>query len=691
MPDIASPTRVVPVTLLLVAGVALIQGCSGDSADNEVTAPEPAPVGTTAKYDWYMQGSTPAGQSTITTTGDGRITNETFVHWNNREYSLDSEVQLDENGMVVSQRITGISAFKAPIDESFSFADGVATWNSAGDSGSAQMDEPGFYIDNEWGSFETVPALVRAAQRSIDGEVPLLPSGSARVERVEEVEIATADGPRTASLFAVSGIGFTPSYIWLDEQGEVLAFDFGGYLGMVPEGWDPDALATLSEVQTQASAEHAESATAGLARALDTPVIFENVGVVDVEAGVLLEDYFVMVEDGKIAAVSDQPLDMDGAVRIDGTGKTLMPGMWDMHGHFGLDDGALNIAGGITSVRIIGGVHDKIMEMTEKFESGAVIGPTTYRAGFIDKSGPYASGWSADNLPDILDRVDFFAEHGYRQIKLYSSIEPEWVAPIAERAHGHGMRLSGHIPAFMSAEEAVRAGYDEIQHINMVFLNFIEDGRADTRQQLRFSLYGEQAADIDLDSAEVGEFIALLKEKDIVIDPTAAIFEEMLIHVAGEPNPIFASVIDHLPPAVARPMFSPSFPEGETWARSNENQRKMLKKLYDNGVQLVPGSDSIAAFTIHRELEVYVEAGIPEAAVLRMATLDSARVVGVDDRTGSIAVGKDADLILLDGNPLNDISAVRRATLVMKGKNAYRPDELYKVVGVKPFLDSTEI
>ncbi len=203
MPDIASPTRVVPVTLLLVAGVALIQGCSGDSADNEVTAPEPAPVGTTAKYDWYMQGSTPAGQSTITTTGDGRITNETFVHWNNREYSLDSEVQLDENGMVVSQRITGISAFKAPIDESFSFADGVATWNSAGDSGSAQMDEPGFYIDNEWGSFETVPALVRAAQRSIDGEVPLLPSGSARVERVEEVEISTADGPRTASLFAV--------------------------------------------------------------------------------------------------------------------------------------------------------------------------------------------------------------------------------------------------------------------------------------------------------------------------------------------------------------------------------------------------------------------------------------------------------------------------------------------------------
>ena len=691
MPDHASRINFAPAFVLLIATSVVIQGCSRESATEQASAPEPAPVGTTAKYDWYMQGSTPAGNTTITTTGDGRITNETFVHWNNREYSLDSEVQLDSDGMVVSQRMTGISAFKAPIDESFTFEDGVATWSTAGDSGSAQMDEPAFYIDNEWGSFETVPALIRAAQRSIDGEVPLLPSGSARVKRIEDVELTTADGPTTASLYAVSGIGFTPSYVWLDEQGEILGFDMGGYLGMVPEGWDPEALAELSEVQTRASAAHAETAAAGLAKQLDTPVIFENVDVVDVESGELLEDHFVMVEDGKIAAVSNVPLEEDGAIRIDANGKTLMPGMWDMHGHFGLQDGVLNIAGGITSVRIIGGVHDKIMEMTGKFESGAVIGPNTYRAGFIDKSGPYASGWSADNLPDILDRVDFFAENGYLQIKLYSSIEPEWVAPIAERAHGHGMRLSGHIPAFMSAEEAVRAGYDEIQHINMVFLNFIEDGRADTRQQLRFSLYGEQAADIDLDSEEVEAFIALLKERNTVIDPTAAIFEEMLIHVAGEPNPMFAPVIDHLPPAVSRPMFSPAFPNGETWARSNDNQRKMLKKLYDNGVQLVPGSDNIAAFTIHRELEVYVEAGIPEAAVLRMATLDSARVVGVDDRTGSIAVGKDADLILLDGNPFEDISAVRRATLVMKGGNAYRPDELYKVVGVKPFLDSTEI
>ena len=327
-----------------------------------------------------------------------------------------------------------------------------------------------------------------------------------------------------------------------------------------------------------------------------------------------------------------------------------MPGMWDMHGHFGLSDGVLNIAGGITSVRDIGGVHEKTMELTAKFDSGEVIGPNTYRAGFMDKAGPFASGWAAESLEDALNRVDFYAENGYIQIKLYSSIEPEWVAPIAERAQSHGMRLSGHIPAFMSAEQAVRAGYNEIQHINMVFLNFLAGDREDTREQIRFTLYGDEAGNLDLASDEVEDFIALLKENNVVIDATAAIFETMLIHLPGDPDPTFAAVAEHLPPAIGRSLYNPEFDirqTVETWGRSNVNQGAMLKKLHDNGIQLVPGSDNMAAFTVHRELEIYAESGISNSDVLRIATLDSARVVGVADRTGSITVGKDSDLILI--------------------------------------------
>lgn len=666
------------------------------SCSKEPVAETPAAetvVGKSAAYEWFSEG-TPAGQSTVVRTGDGRITTESFVHWNNRQYTVNSELQLDNEGLVVAQKITGISPFGAPIDESFSYENGVASWSTVGESGSATTDTPGFYVATEYGALG-LTALVRAALANIDGEIVTLPSGTARVEKLTMANVATPDGEKTLTLYAISGLDFTPSYAWFDESMELAVLDFSGWMGMLPKGWDRTELDKLSAIQIEQDGLIIERISSDLAHVTDGALVFENVDVVDVQNGLLLEDRHVMVTDGTITTISADSIEVEGAIRVDGSGKTLMPGMWDMHGHFGLSDGVLNIAGGITSVRDIGSVHEQIMEITAKHDSGQVIGPNTYRSGFIDQASPYATGKTVKSLEEALERVDFFAEHGYMQIKLYSSIDPSWVDDIAERTHGHGMRLSGHIPAFMSAEQAVRAGYDEIQHINMVFLNFLASDREDTRKQLRFTLYGDEAGELDLDSEEVENFIALLIESNVVIDPTAAIFDTQLIHNAGNPDPSFASVVDHLPSSVSRGLYKSEFLIGEdrseAWARSAMNQAAMLRKLHESGVQLVPGSDHLAAFTIHRELELYSEAGIPNADVLRIATLDSARIVGVDDRTGSISVGKDADLVLLDGNPLDDIRAIRRATLVMKGNTAYQPDALYQVVGVKPFVESSPL
>jgi hypothetical protein len=328
-----------------------------------------------------------------------------------------------------------------------------------------------------------------------------------------------------------------------------------------------------------------------------------------------------------------------------------------------------------------------MVELKEKFHSGEVIGPTTYAAAMIDGLSQYTSRNPAKDLDEALAMVDRFAEQGYIQIKLYSSITPEWVPAIRERTRRHGMRLSGHIPAFMSAEQAVRAGYDEIQHINMVFLNFLAGDREDTRQQIRFTLYGNEGGRLDLASPEVEAFIALLKEQGTVVDPTAAIFDSMLTHLPGQPDPMYAAVAEHLPLSVRRDLYNPDFAiEAERiadWAATAERQAEMIRKLYEAGIPLVAGSDGMPAFTLHRELELYVQAGIPNAAVLRIATLDSARVLGVADRVGSIAPGKAADLVLLDGNPLQDISAIRRGVLVLKGNTLYRPDALYRAVGVE--------
>ena len=687
----------VSVMLLIIAGCGASETPQGSAATEGAAEPPVAaadmPVGTTAEFKWYLERSTPAGQSKITRTGDGRITNESFLHWNNREYDVDSVLQLDADGYIVSQKIEGRAPFGADIDETFSIVDGVATWKTPGEGGSRTVDGPAFYVPNESASIGALEALVQVAMKSLDNSVPLLPTGNARIEQLTDVEVESPDGPVTLSLIAISGIGFTPSYAWFDEDLRLTAFG-GGWLGMLPDGWDPAILKTLDDVQAAEDARMIANLAGELANKADGPVVFENVDVVDVTNGAMLENRHVRVVDGRIDAVSATPLEGSGGIRVDGAGRTLLPGLWDMHGHLSLSDGILNMASGVVNVRDIGNEHENIMDVAGKFNSGKVIGPNVFRAGFMDKAGPYAAGYPAESLEDALDRVDFFAEHGYLQVKLYSSIEPEWVAPIAERARKHGMRLSGHIPAFMSAEQAVRAGYDEIQHINMVFLNFLAGDREDTRQQIRFTLYGDKAGDLDLGSEEVQEFLALLKENDVVVDPTAAIFEEMLVHVSGNPSPILADVIDHLPPSVSRSDYNADFDitdSVDTWARSAERQAQMIKLLHDTGIQLVPGTDDIVGFTLHRELELYAQAGIPEIEVLRIATLDSARVTGVDAQKGSIEVGKDADLLLVDGNPLEDINAIRNGVLVMKGDTLYRPDELYEAVGVVPFVDSVEL
>ena len=680
--------RSITLPALLLTAL-LLQACNKEAAEPAVSeAAAPAPEATTTSvYDWHARG-VPAGETTIQRAGDGRVTTEAFVHWNNREYRLKSELQLDADGMVTSQRISGVSPFGATVDESFRYADGEANWRTVGEAGSAQRARAAFYVPTEWGAVGSLEALVRAAMKQMGGELPLFPAGTARVEKLAVATVPAPEGEATLSLYGISGIDFTPKFAWFDDNMTLAARDLGR-MGMLPQGWDPAVLETLARIQGEQNALRAGRLSADLAHRADRPVLFENVGVVDVVSGELLPAHHVLVRDGKIAEVSATPIEIEDAMRIDGSGKTLMPGLWDMHGHHSLEDGLLNIAGGITSVRDLGSTHERMVELKEKFHSGAVIGPTTYAGAMIDGLSQYTSRNPAKDLDQALAMIDRLAGQGYIQIKLYSSITPAWVPAIRERTRQHGMRLSGHIPAFMSADQAVRAGYDEIQHINMVFLNFLAGDREDTRQQLRFNLYGSEGGKLDLNSPGVEEFIALLREHGTVVDPTAAIFDSMMTHVAGQPDPTFAVIADHLPLAVRRNLYTPSFEIGEEriedWANTAVRQAEMIKKLYDNGIQLVPGSDDMPGFTIHRELELYAQAGIPNAAVLKIATLDSARVIGVDEQTGSIEAGKAADLLLLEGNPLQDISAVRRGVLVMKGDTMYRPGELYPAVGVSPF------
>ena len=147
--------------------------------------------------------------------------------------------------------------------------------------------------------------------------------------------------------------------------------------------------------------------------------------------------------------------------------------------------------------------------------------------------------------------------------------------------------------------------------------------------------------------------------------------------------------MDRLPIQVKRGFYSVGLPipEGKEkqFKDSFDKLLEMIKVLHENGVTIVPGTDALLGFGLHKELENYVKAGIPNSEVLRMATIISAQVTGHADRLGSIEVGKLADVILIDGNPLEDMSDIRRVELTIKNGNIYDARTLYKAIGTKHF------
>ena len=249
------------------------------------------------------------------------------------------------------------------------------------------------------------------------------------------------------------------------------------------------------------------------------------------------------------------------------------------------------------------------------------------------------------------------------------------------------MRLSGHIPEGMRAREAVRAGFDEIQHANMLVLNFLSDS-LDTRTPQRFHGPAQEALNLDLESDSVRAFVALLRERGTVVDPTLNAFEALFTARQGELDPVLAAIAHRLPPQVQRGLRGGGLPVPEGMdQRYRDSFRALLNltaMLHRAGVPLVPGTDAMPGFALHHELELYEQAGIPANEVLQIATIGSARVAGREADLGSIAPGKLADLVLVDGDPAAHVSHLRKVEMVMKDGVFYRPEELWTAVGVAP-------
>lgn len=592
---------------------------------------------------------------------------------------------INENGVIEELSITGHNYFKDSVDEQFNTNDGLASWESNSEEGSFSFDGEAFYSSN-YGSFANFEHLVRKLLTTKSKSVDLLPSGTAKLANVYDYP-----GNDTLDvnirLAEITGLSFTPSYLWIDDDDRFFASTSSWFV-CIKDGYT-DMMEDLKTFQQNQEDNYLLSLLDQLAEIPEQSILIQNVNVADVKNGSINKGQSVLITGNQIEEIGTIEATAEHLV-IDGSGKTLLPGLFDMHTHIGKSSGILHIAAGVTSVRDLANALN-LNETADAFNNNELIGPRiNVMSGFIDQAGPYAgpTGKIVESLEEGVEAVQFYKDRGYKQIKLYSSIDPSWVKPIAQKAHDLGMRVSGHIPAYMIAENAVKDGYDEIQHVNMVALNFLPD-TIDTRTPLRFSMIGMHTHKLDLSSTTFTSFINLLKQNNTVVDPTVSIFEGMLASKAGEPNPSFSMILDRLPVTVARGFYSGGLPipegEEENYKKSYDKLLAIIKALYDNGVTIVPGTDAMAGFGLHRELENYVRAGISPAEVIKIATIVSAEVSGVADQMGTIEAGKLADLVLVDGNPLENISDIRRVELTIKDGVIYRPEQLYDAIGVKHF------
>jgi imidazolonepropionase-like amidohydrolase len=642
----------------------------------------------TTHYTVLMMGH-PAGveTSTVTPAGERQI----FFEYNDRGRGpkMNSRITLGPDSTPTLVETNGNDYFKGPVAEHFSLSDSRAVWKNKAEQGAKTVAGRAFYISFD-GSPEESAFLAQALLAAPGGKLALLPEGEAHIERVGALKVAANGQTRTVVQYNIAGLSFTPFPIWLDEDRQFFAA-VSSWLTVIRAGWEACA-PVLLKTQDELEAARDSALAKVLTHQPPGALVFKNANLFDTETMTSRPHTTVVINGRRITAVGpDTQVQIPAQAEvIDAGGRVLLPGLWDMHVHLFGGDGLMHIAAGVTDVRDLGNDTEQLLALRRKFDDGTSIGPHVLMAALIDGRGPYTG--PTKNLVDTEEEaraiIDEAAKLGYVQIKIYSSIKPELVPKIVELAHSRGLRVSGHVPAFMSAEQFVRAGVDEIQHTNFLFLNFLFDTVKDTRTPLRFTAVAEHAAELDLQSEQVKSFVQLLRARKIVVDPTVSIFEGMFTGRPGTVSPDFAAVADRLPPQVRRSLLSGGLPvpagRDQRYRDSFQALLKMVKTLYDAGVPIVAGTDSTAGFALHRELELYVAAGIPAPRVLQIATLGAARVMKRDAELGSIAPGKLADLILVDGDPAAHISDIRRVTTVVKDGAVYQTSALYQAIGVRP-------
>jgi imidazolonepropionase-like amidohydrolase len=487
-----------------------------------------------------------------------------------------------------------------------------------------------------------------------DRSATLLPGGQARVEIVADTVVRLGGTRHRVRLAMIHGARGNPSGAWIDDRGELVAGESGWFI-TVRRGQE-HILPALRVLEFRYRNGRGAALARRLAPRASSSIAIVNGDVFDSEAGVMLPKRTVVVQGDRIVSLgrADSVTIPAGATVIDATGKTVMPGMWDMHTHASLLSqsaaGPAHLAIGVTTIRDLAADLDVVTQLQQRADRGEVLSPRVILGGFIEGPGHWAGPSEAIAATEQEARawVARYDSLGYRQIKLYNLVQQDLVPAIADETRKRGLRLSGHVPRGLSTTAAVRLGFDEINHAAFLFSTFFPDSLYIPQMRAYSTVSQIVAPNVDVDGAAVTEMIQLFRERGTVIDGTWNLWMSTRGAAAA---------------AVAIPETSDAAAQ-----RLDANYLRMLKRLYDAGVPLVAGTDG-SSYNV--ELELYERAGIPATDVLRIATIGAARVMKDDDRYGSIRPGKVADIIIVDGKPAERVADLRKVERVLRAGRLY--------------------
>lgn len=621
---------------------------------------------------------------------------------NGRGPTTQERYRLAADGTPLTYRVSGSSTFGSAIDESYQRDAGRARWRSPVDNGEVAAPVPALYA--AMGGSPAVDAIAVAALATAPGRrLPLLPGGQLRQQVVDRLVVSHGGRQQALQLVVHVGLGFEPNFLWAtdgDGPGAVRLFAqlWPGWTSLVEDGWE-SVLPQLEARQKAAADALMRQRAADWLQPLPGLTVVRNARVFDSEAARLGPASDVYVTRGRITAVlpAGTPGGAAPDTEIDAAGRVMLPGLFDMHDHVWRGNGGLHLAAGVTTTRDLSNDNRMLQETIDQIAAGQLAYPQVVPAGFIEGDSPFAqrSGIVVRTLDEARAAVDWYAARGYPQIKVYNSFPREILRETVAYAHQRGLRVSGHVPAFLRAEDVIEMGFDEIQHVNQLLLNFLVTPTTDTRTLERFYLPAERLGALDLDSAPVQDFIALLKRRGTVVDLTLMTFQFLQQRDGEIPNE-FAGVIDHLPPDVRRSarQASMKIADDATAARYRAAVAKMSEfagRLYRAGVPMVAGTDSLPGIVLHSELIGYVRAGLTPAQALQIATRNGARYTGTEADRGAITPGRRADLILVDGEPTENIADIRRVAGVITQGRWLAPREVHEAIGLLPFVDATPV